>query len=103
MRRFPDGLLVSGDAICSFNPIYGQGMTVSALQALALQDCLHKGLDNLAHRYFRATAKPISIAWRPSTASDLQFPETEGARLPRPGSDPSRQNGCSGCAKPTPS
>jgi len=80
MRRFPDGLLVSGDAICSFNPIYGQGMTVSALQALALQDCLHKGLDNLAHRYFRATAKPISIAWRLATTSDLQFPETEGAR-----------------------
>jgi 2-polyprenyl-6-methoxyphenol hydroxylase-like FAD-dependent oxidoreductase len=80
MRRFPDGLLVSGDAICSFNPIYGQGMTVSALEALALQHCLHKGLDDLAHRYFRATAKPISIAWRLSTTSDLQFPETEGAR-----------------------
>ena len=80
MRRFPDGLLVVGDAICSFNPIYGQGMTVAALQAQALRQCLQRGPNGLAHRYFRAAAKPIGVAWRFAVGGDLSLPEVEGAR-----------------------
>ena len=80
MRRLPDGLLVCGDAICSFNPIYGQGMSVAALDALALQDCLRRGVDDLPRRYFRSATKKIGVAWQTGAVSDLAFPEVEGRR-----------------------
>jgi 2-polyprenyl-6-methoxyphenol hydroxylase-like FAD-dependent oxidoreductase len=80
MRRLPDGLLVCGDAICSFNPVYGQGITVAALEAAALRDCLRCGSIDLPRRYFRASAKPIDVAWQMAAGSDLGFPEVEGQR-----------------------
>jgi 2-polyprenyl-6-methoxyphenol hydroxylase-like FAD-dependent oxidoreductase len=80
MRRFPEGLLVCGDAICSFDPIYGQGMTVSALDAVALRDCLVRGRHDLARRYFRAAAKSIAVPWQMGAGNDLAFPEVQGRR-----------------------
>ncbi|MCW2547667.1 MAG: hydroxylase [Mycobacterium sp.] len=80
MNRWPAGLLAVGDAICSFNPIYGQGMTVAALEAEILQRCLHQGTDQLQRRYFRAAAKSIGNAWQLATGADLSLPEIDGPR-----------------------
>jgi 2-polyprenyl-6-methoxyphenol hydroxylase-like FAD-dependent oxidoreductase/ketosteroid isomerase-like protein len=80
MRRFPDGLLVVGDAVCSFNPIYGQGMTVAAIEATVLRDCLRRGSDRLPQRFFRATAKKVRVAWQTAVGSDLALPEVAGPR-----------------------
>jgi 2-polyprenyl-6-methoxyphenol hydroxylase-like FAD-dependent oxidoreductase len=78
MQRFPEGLLVTGDAVCSFNPIYGQGMTLAALEASVLRDCLSCGTEDLARRFFLASAAPIRQAWQLSTNSDLALPEIGG-------------------------
>jgi 2-polyprenyl-6-methoxyphenol hydroxylase-like FAD-dependent oxidoreductase len=82
MRHFPRGLLVVGDAMCSFNPIYGQGMSVAAKQAVVLRKCLRRGDKHLARRFFRSAAKPIDTAWRMAVGSDLALPQIQGRRPP---------------------
>jgi 2-polyprenyl-6-methoxyphenol hydroxylase-like FAD-dependent oxidoreductase len=79
MPRFPAGLLVIGDALCSLNPLHGQGMTMAALQALALRDCLRAGDTDLARRFFRAAAGHIGPVWAMNEAND-RLPATHTAR-----------------------
>lgn len=71
--------LVFGDALCSFNPIYGQGMTVAGLDALALRECFAAGSQNLARRFFQSAARLIEIPWQIAVGSDLQQPSSRQA------------------------
>jgi 2-polyprenyl-6-methoxyphenol hydroxylase-like FAD-dependent oxidoreductase len=80
LSRFPAGYLVFGDAISSFNPTYGQGMTVAALEALALQSCLAEGSDLLAQRFFQQASGLIDTPWRIAVGGDLRFAEVKGKR-----------------------
>jgi 2-polyprenyl-6-methoxyphenol hydroxylase-like FAD-dependent oxidoreductase len=86
MPRFPEGYLVLGDAVCSFNPVYGQGMTSATLQADALGDLLHaraaqgKTLAGLAPAYFKRVAKIVDIPWQMAVGEDFRYAETEGKK-----------------------
>lgn len=84
LTRFPEGLLVFGDALCSFNPVYAQGMTVAALQALLLGQCLDRGgTQQLARRFFRAASRLIDTPWDIAVGGDLAYEEVEGRRGPK--------------------
>ncbi len=80
LARFPAGFLVFGDALSSFNPVYGQGMTVACLESLALRDCLGAGTQDIAKRFFRAASRLVDIPWQIAGGSDLQHPSVEGVR-----------------------
>lgn len=80
LDRFPEGYLVFGDAISSFNPIYGQGMSVAALEAVELDAVLSQGQTNLARRFFAKAGKVVNMPWSIAVGNDLRMPETVGPR-----------------------
>jgi hypothetical protein len=78
--RFPDGLLVIGDALCTFNPIYGQGMSVAALQALALRAHLQQHTRPQPLKFLRQVGRIVDVPWNIATGGDLAFPQVVGKR-----------------------
>ncbi len=84
MPRFPEGLLVLGDALCSFNPIYGQGMSSAARQVLALQRILAESaaLEGIARLFFAAADKVLAVPWKLTVGEDFRYATTEGTKPP---------------------
>ena len=83
LTRFPAGFLPIGDAICSFTPIYGQGITVAALEALSLQQCLRTETENLAQRFFRDMSKVVDIPWSITVGNDRRLSKQDKASSPK--------------------
>lgn len=90
-RRFervaahPVGYVALGDAVCSFNPIYGQGMSSAALQAVALARSVERSgarASRLPNRYYRAAAKVVDNPWQIAAGGDFAHPATTGAKPP---------------------
>ncbi len=86
VESFPRGVLPIGDAICRFNPIYGQGMSVAALEAVALGRLLaarareRDPLGELAPAYFAEVARIIDTPWAAAAIPDFVHPDTRGER-----------------------
>jgi 2-polyprenyl-6-methoxyphenol hydroxylase-like FAD-dependent oxidoreductase len=82
LGRFPDGVVALGDAVCAFNPVYGQGMTAAALGAEVLDRWLrekpsHRGRDR-GRVFQRRLARATDAAWQLSAGADYLFRTTEG-------------------------
>ncbi|MCU0620494.1 MAG: FAD-dependent monooxygenase [Gemmatimonadales bacterium] len=74
LERFPDGYLVVGDAICSFNPMYGQGMSVAALELAALAETLAEpAAEQVGPRFFRRAAPVLEAPWLLAAGNDLRL------------------------------
>lgn len=81
LSRLPDGLVATGDAVCCFNPVYAQGMTVAALGALTLRSHLHTGVAPQPRQYFEDLARTVlDPPWEMTNLVDLSFPGVEGDR-----------------------
>lgn len=80
LRDFPAGLLVLGDAVCSFNPAYGQGMSVCAIQATLLRRMATQAAEVDPIRFFRSIAPSVDTPWQIVTGGDLAHPGVEGER-----------------------
>ena len=81
MTSFPAGLLVTGDAVTCFNPVYAQGQTVAALSALVLRQHLHSGAAPDPLQYFSDLARDVIDApWEMTHTVDLSYPEVPGRR-----------------------
>jgi 2-polyprenyl-6-methoxyphenol hydroxylase-like FAD-dependent oxidoreductase len=86
LEKLPQGLLPFGDAICRFNPIYGQGMSVAALEAdvlhrlLTAQSAESDGLAALPAAFFAEAERLIDTPWWTAAIPDFSDPRTEGQR-----------------------
>jgi hypothetical protein len=80
--------LVVGDAYCAFNPVYGQGITVAACQAVLLRDALRRAATATrvhsvdTHRLQRELASVADLPWDIATGEDLRQPSSEGEQSP---------------------
>ncbi|MFI0141831.1 FAD-dependent oxidoreductase [Streptomyces luteogriseus] len=76
---WPEGLVVLGDSVAAFNPLYGHGMSVAAQGAVALRNSLSTGLaSHTARRAQHAIGKAVDTAWALAVGTDIHFPTTTG-------------------------
>jgi hypothetical protein len=71
-----------GDAVCSFNPVYALGMTLTCLAALELRESLREGNGQVESRSFqKRLSKLVAGSWALTTGEDLRWPATQGGEI----------------------
>ena len=81
LHQLPGHYVVTGDALCSFNPVYAQGMTMAIRDAQVLGKVLDRDpMDRVGQRFFRRTRPVIDTAWKMATGADLGDPAVDGRR-----------------------
>ena len=84
LERWPERLVVLGDAFCGFNPIYGQGMSVAAMSAVALAERVRRSngnLDGVAKATLQEISRITEAIWMLATSADLEWPGTVGGTI----------------------
>ena len=82
----PDRFIAMGDALCTFNPIYAQGMSAAACQARLLGEVLSehlsqgRGPDGIAGKFYSRATELNSSPWNLAAGFDFSFPQTRGER-----------------------
>lgn len=88
LSRYPENLVIVGHAVCAFNPVYGQGMTVAGLDAQMLDECLQKqrqrypegDLTGFGRHFQQKLAKLHTIPWTFAISQDSRYRGSEGAK-----------------------
>jgi len=88
LARFPEGFVALGDAVCSFNPVYGQGMTAAALEAEVLNTLLYQqrkhrpagDIGGISRRFQKKITKIVNTFWLLAASEDFRHPEAQGKR-----------------------
>jgi len=88
LPRFPEGFVALGDAVCSFNPVYGQGMTAAALEAAMLNTLLYEQQEKqtrgdiigFSRRFQKKITPIVNTFWLLAASEDFRYPETQGNR-----------------------
>lgn len=80
LSRRPARTIALGDALCSVDPVFGQGMTVAALSAEVLEQCLREPADDPSTSFWARVPTAYQTAWELSTTEDFRYPEVSGHR-----------------------
>ncbi|MFL6194658.1 MAG: FAD-dependent oxidoreductase [Thermoanaerobaculia bacterium] len=82
LSRLPRGFVTMGDAVCSFNPVYALGMTLTCLAVMELRDSLREGRGQVESLKFqKRLARLAAGSWALTTGEDLRWPATQGGEI----------------------